>query len=362
MHVMKMCQAFQQEGHTPVLFARRPPPDETFDPESIWHHYGVQVRFPIRYVKPPYRVFLPLALKSYLDMRRGQSILVYARLVNAPLWFSVLGIPTICEMHGGEGIHINRLGFILRGTGFRKLVVITTPAREMYRQRFVDLLEPEHFIIAPDGVDVERFEKAPDKQTARQHIGVAEQRFIAGYAGHLYPGRGVDLILDLAERMPETLFLIVGGRDEDRDHWRKYTQEQGLTNARIIGFVPNAELPTYLAACDAVLMPYQRKVIVAGAGQLDTATWMSPLKMFEYMATRRLIISSDLPVLREILNDDNAVLCDPEDRKAWQQALMRASNEPAWAAQKTACAWHDVQQYSWRQRVRRIMASLEEGV
>ena len=33
------------------------------------------------------------------------------------------------------------------------------------------------------------------------------------------------------------------------------------------------------------------------------------MKMFEYMAAGRAIVSSDLPVIREVLNERNAVFC-----------------------------------------------------
>jgi glycosyltransferase involved in cell wall biosynthesis len=63
-------------------------------------------------------------------------------------------------------------------------------------------------------------------------------------------------------------------------------------------------------------------------------------------------------VLREVLNDTNAVLCDPEDIEAWAHALVRARADAAWREQISSQAWRDVQQYSWRRRVQRIVAAL----
>ena len=57
---------------------------------------------------------------------------------------------------------------------------------------------------------------------------------------------------------------------------------------------------------------------------------MSPGKIFEYMAARRLIVSSDLPVIAEVLNEGNAVLCGPEEIDAWERALSRASQDADW--------------------------------
>jgi len=133
-------------------------------------------------------------------------------------------------------------------------------------------------------------------------------------------------------------------------------QEQKLTNVQFIGFVPNAELPLYQAACDVLLMPYQHQVAVSSGG--DIAEFCSPLKMFEYMATGRMIISSDLPVLREVLNERNAAFCAPEDEVAWQAALERAVSDPSWRLGLGQQARQDVEQYSWPRRVQRVVGDL----
>ena len=121
---------------------------------------------------------------------------------------------------------------------------------------------------------------------------------------------------------------------------------------RIVGYVANSELPTFYAACDVLLMPYQREV--AGSGGGNTANYMSPMKMFEYMATGRMIIASDLPVLREILDDTNAVLCDPDDIPAWRNALQRAKIDAEWSLSLAGNASAKVENFTWKRRVQNI--------
>jgi glycosyltransferase involved in cell wall biosynthesis len=82
------------------------------------------------------------------------------------------------------------------------------------------------------------------------------------------------------------------------------------------------------------------------------------MKMFEYMAAERLTISSDLPVIREVLNDSNAALCGPEDVDAWESALRRAQREPQWAASLARQARAEVEEYTWRKRVRHVLGTL----
>ena len=69
-------------------------------------------------------------------------------------------------------------------------------------------------------------------------------------------------------------------------------------NVELAGYLPHGEVASFLAACDVLLAPYQRQVSIASG--FDTARWMSPLKIFEYMAAGRLVLCSDLPALREV--------------------------------------------------------------
>ena len=50
---------------------------------------------------------------------------------------------------------------------------------------------------------------------------------------------------------------------------------------------------------------------------------MSPIKIFEYMSYKKAIIASDMPVLREILNERNSILVDPSKIKDWIGAIEK---------------------------------------
>jgi len=81
-----------------------------------------------------------------------------------------------------------------------------------------------------------------------------------------------------------------------------------MTNVTMMGFVKHERIALYQAASDVLLMPYSRS-IEASSGQ-DIAEVINPMKMFEYMASGRAILSADLPSIREVLNEGNAVFCE----------------------------------------------------
>lgn len=89
--------------------------------------------------------------------------------------------------------------------------------------------------------------------------------------------------------------------------------------------MPTSEIYKYRNACDVLLAPYQQKVSIHG-GTGDTSAFMSPLKIFEYMASGKLMLVSDMPVLREVLDNSICMLLPPEDVSAWCQALEQAKD------------------------------------
>ena len=79
------------------------------------------------------------------------------------------------------------------------------------------------------------------------------------------------------------------------------------------------------------------------------------MKLFEYMACGRAILTSDLPVLHEVLNDGNGVFCPPDDLVAWVDTIQSLAADAPRRAHLAAQALQDVRQYSWRNRMEKII-------
>jgi len=108
-------------------------------------------------------------------------------------------------------------------------------------------------------------------------------------------------------------------------------------------------VPRHLWAGDLLLMPYSTAC--------PTAAWMSPLKMFEYMAAGRPILASDLPAIRAILEPGRtAHLVPPDSGPALAQGVRELLADPVRAANLAAAARAEAVRYSWDQRVADIMA------
>ncbi len=356
--VMKACQALVQLGHTIHLIVpetgQRIP--ETSDLKT---YYGLVNDFPVVWLPTNPRLHrYDLAWRAVHRARDVQAELIYTWLPQAGLASLLQGIPLVLELHGPAegrfGPSLFRL--LLHLPGKKRLLPITHALANLLNAKGMKLDEPggqASTVISPNGIDLERYTQLPDPASARHKLGLPEAP-TAGYTGHLYAGRGMTLLLELARRLPDVQFLWVGGRETDVQDWRTRLHGEGVDNIHLTGFVENNQLPLYQAAADVLLMPYERSISGSSGG--DSAAYASPMKMFEYMACQRPILSSDLPVIREVLNESNAVLLPPEEPAAWAESLNSLLSDSSRRNTLVNQAWQDVQPYTWLERARRALA------
>ncbi len=358
-HVMKMCQAFQQNGNAIELLApQRNTSNGLNNHQDIWTHYGIRNTFPIRWIQ--YSQTLRLyhyAVKSGVYAYKANPQLVLTRNLPAAAVTAGLGLPTICELHQPPPKNLG-IRLLAMGRGFLKIVVISKALKMALLERFKNNLLGDQILVSPDAVDLECFRNLPDAPTARKKLNLLQKSPTIGYAGHFYKGRGIKVILKLAAHFPKLQFILMGGNDSDIEKYVHESQRMGLKNVQFLGFIPNAELPLHLAACDALLMPYQDKISGSSGG--DISSWLSPMKMFEYMAARRVIIASNLPVFHEVLNEKNAMFCQPDNLDDWVKALSQVIQNKKQVEELAEQAWKDVLQFSWEKRAIRIIENLEK--
>ena len=235
----------------------------------------------------------------------------------------------------------------------RKLMTVTTRSLRSALEHSTGMHFPDEAVmIAPNGVELERYEGLPSPQEARRQLYLPEIP-TAGFTGHIYPGRGAHLLFELARQMLGVHFLWVGGTPELVEYWRGKLHEAGIMNVTMTGFLEHSVIPLHQAAAEVLLMPYGRS-IEASSGQ-DIAEVINPMKMFEYMAAGRAIVSADLPSIREVLNEENAVLCEPGNVQAWRLSIESLlADEPRRLA-LAAQARRDVERFTWVAREERIL-------
>jgi glycosyltransferase involved in cell wall biosynthesis len=350
---MKVCQALMQLGHEIRLFAPRE--TEAVSPDALMAHYGLRLTPGIEWLpslKPLKR--LDFILHAQSAAQRSKADLVYTWLPQSAVLALWRGHPVLLEMHadvaGLMGTWWLRQFWKVRGI---KRITVTTHALRMALERSTKLQFPdEAVLILPNGVDLERYENLPTPPEARHQLNLKEGLTV-GFTGHIYPGRGADLLSELARQMPEINFLWVGGTPDLVGFWRNQLSETGILNVTLTGFVENSRLPMYQAAADVLLMPYSR-TIEASSGQ-DIGEVINPMKMFEYMAAGRVIVTADLPVIREVLNEKNSVFCPPGDAGAWKSAINSLLKDESRRNALAREARKDVEGYTWKARAQHAL-------
>ncbi|MDI3423354.1 glycosyltransferase family 4 protein [Streptomyces luteolus] len=349
-HVMRMCDAFADAGHDITLYAAT----GNVSAEDVHAYYGTRNRFPVRIFGTPRVPVLGLWIRAWrirrAVRRSGAVDLVYGRDLYALLAAAGLA-PLVYETHllrprrGQRALE----RVLFRLPGLIRVVTVTQALARDYLRTVPRLRRPggPEVVSVPDCADL------PAATGTTATLPGRPDALKVGYVGHLYPGRGIDVVFDLAASLPEADFHLVGGTDEDLAHWRGRPR---TPNVYFHGHLPPAELHPYYRAFDLVLAPYQRRVAVAG-GMGDISRWISPMKLFEYMAHGKAIIASDLPVLREVLTDGvNCLLCRPEDVAAWTAAVRRLADAPEERAALGETAERVLSgEYTWRARVDRVL-------
>lgn len=362
--VMKVCQALAQLGHDLVLLV----PGSRGDAggmrpwEELASHYGLGgPPFRVEWIgsHPGFRRY-DFSVSAVRRVRALGVDLVYAWAPQAVLFSLMAGFPTLFELHGEPEGKFGPLVFrlILRQPGPRRFLPISQALAGMVSERFKYRFKPGEVVVSPNGIDLERYRGLPDPSSARRSLGLPEA-FTAAYTGHLYSGRGMGLMVDLAAHFPEVQFLWAGGNPSAVELWKRRLAEQNITNVRLTGFIENQRLQLYQAAADILLMPYERQISGSSGG--NSAAYCSPMKMFEYMGCGRAILSSDLPVLREVINETNALLCPPEDPAAWIAAFDSLMRDPEKRLLLGSRAASDVQQYTWLERARKALDGFCDG-
>ncbi len=354
--VMKVCQALVQNGEDVSLNV---PGTNPVQWEELAALYGLVDPFPVIQLKSrPFFKKLDFTLASLKRARRIRVDLVYTRLLWAAFLASLRGLPVVLELHdlpGGRYAPTIYKRF-LKLEKPKLTVYITSALKQLADTKLGVHAREGEYLIAPDGVDLERYQHLAEPAQARAMLGLEEKPTVV-YSGGFYAGRGLEMMQQLALAFPQVQFLWVGGTPEQVSEWRIRLNTAGVRNVELTGFVPNARLPLHQAAADVLLMAYS--LSFGGSGGGDIAAVSSPMKLFEYMAAGRCILASDLPVLREVLNEKNAAFYQAENFTDLCAQFADLISNDARRKKLAAAAREDVQAYSWRTRMAVIIKTVQ---
>jgi glycosyltransferase involved in cell wall biosynthesis len=349
--IMKMCEAFGDQGIKVELII---PWRFNKIKEDAFDFYGVKKNFKIK------KIFsldlIPLRIPKIgfwiQSLSFAKSVFFYLLFRKANVVYSRDSFPLYLVGFFKKDfiyeIHTFPKNFSLHRGVFKKasaIVAITYKLKESLVKKGID---KNKILVAPDGVDIEKFDIDILKEKAREKLNLPLDKKIVLYTGHLYKWKGAQILADAAKLLDKKILIVfIGGTDEDRIKFE--SKNKGINNILILGQKPYSNMPYYLKSADILVLPNSSKKDIS-------KKWTSPMKMFEYMASKRPIIASDLPSIREILNEDNAVLFESDNCEDLANKIMKLLKDNVLSDKISVQAFEDVMQHSWMNRVNKIIS------
>jgi len=363
--IMKMCESFAQNGADITLVV--PTRKNILSDKDPFEFYGVKNNFTIQRVKmfnPRFLMKLPgglypkiqsyfFAQKIISYMKDKEESVLYCRDAIVIFLLSQKIKKIVWECHSIP----NKIQTYAKGLkDILHIFVLTSSMRTSLIEQGI---KENNISVTPDSVDLKAFDSVTESlDILRNQLNLPKDRFIVSYIGKfttLGKDKGItDLLkakkhLNSLGKSSEVFILCVGGSSDEIKVYETQAHVLGLTkdDFALLPMKPFSDVARYCKASDVLAMPFPNIK--------HYAHFMSPLKMFEYMASKRPLISSDLPSVRDVLNENNCIFCKPDDPKDLANKilfLLKSEDKGVTIARQ---AYEDVQEYSWKNRGKRIL-------
>lgn len=387
LQIMQNCEAFADAGAQVTLWIPRRVNSQ--DTSDVWAYYGVKRNFGLRRI--PCIDLLPFVPGRNDRLAKGLfyiqqitftlMVLLYAVFTQVDIYysrdpFSLFALSWVkpqrklaYEAHvlavgrGGQWLQrqiVSRMGTVVAITKplADDLAELTSPPNPL-SNGLEKGSNPRRskFLVAHDGIRRERFANVPSQSEARRLLGWPPDSFIVGYVGRLQTlafDKGVGTLVEALKQVDGASLAVVGGPDDMAEALRQHWINLGMSESGFLyaGHVEPGRVPLYLSAFDVCAMPHPYTQ--------QFAKYTSPLKLFEYMASRRVIVASDLPGWADVIQHEiNALLVPPGDSVGLAAAILRLRDDPVLRTRLAERAYERVMEHhTWDGRAQEILAKV----
>lgn len=354
----KICEAFVECGAAVELVApklwRRSGGD-------FFEYYGLKVRFPLHSVPTIDLLWLNIlkrgafllqlfsfsiaaALYCAWKYRNRRRNVIFFSHDSVPLYFVSWFFPNIFyDIH-----HFPSHSFLYDRVMKRSFGL------SVQTKWKIDALEKDFhvprgkIVYWPNGTDVAAFQIDRNVSEVRKELGIPEQKKIVIYAGQLFDWKGVETLLSATPFLAgNVLIYIVGGSFEDKERIQRELPAARDGKIRYVPFQPHERIPLWLHAADVLVLPNTGK-------QKVSLYYTSPMKLFEYMASGKPIVASDIPAIREILDEGTGYFAKADNSESFARAIEKAITDPN-ALSKGESARQKARQFTWNARAKKIL-------
>lgn len=337
-HVMKMCEAFSKLNFDTNLFVINKE-----DINKINKIYNINYKFKIisvfnNFILLNFIIRILFSIKILLK-KTEKDALFLSRSIIFSLIACLFKKKIILELHHEITGLSKIIYWLLKNLKLienLKFIFLSKNLNDIYK------INRASFIVLDDAVNIIDFNFK--KQVKHKKTCV--------YIGSFFEGKGIEQIFRLAKKNQEIFFHIYGEK-------QYLTSKRKEKNIKFFGYVHYSKIPKILSRYEVALMPYQKKI--RGRGSIWLQKYMSPLKMFDYMAAKMIIIASNLKVYKHILkNNYNCILVNINEDEKWSKAIQYAFKKNYKNQFLKNNAYETAKNYTWDKRCQKIINFLEK--
>lgn len=282
-----------------------------------------------------YRIIFGYKVAKELKSSKEKNLVITRSLMTS-IFLSIYKISHFLEIHqelkGLTKYLLINMNFI-NSKYIIKNIFISKSLANFYKKN------TSKYKVLHDAVDISKFKKKNIKKVKK-----------VSYVGSFYKGRGIELIFNIAKELKNINFYLYGKRNEKFNNIPK--------NVYLRNFVEQSKIPVILKNSDLILLPYSKKVFISSdRNSSDISRFMSPLKLFESLASGTPIICSNIKVLREILKDGyNSILINNyEDKNQWVTEIRKIEKDKKKLKFLSDNALSTSKNYTWYKRSKNFL-------
>jgi len=362
--IAKMCAAFSKKIPTTLILPKRH--NRKFTQTNLWQYYSIEKNsfkikklfcldlvgiLPNIIAHPILNFSFQISLLLFLAKHSADYIFI-RDAVSFPMLSILKKIKKfkfIFELHGLPISKIEKFNLKIFSNSIDLLITLTKFTLKDFLANFKKAKKIKKTLIAPSGIDLKDFKISSSKTSLRKKLKLPQGKTIIGYAGSfkLFKGsKGVELIRSIAKSSLSNKKYIFYCLGSDLKKTKK-----PLKNLVFIPKTTPEKVPQYLKAFDILLLPtpkYSRHF----------SHYTSHLKLFEYLASGKPIIASNLPAIKQIVSHQQTALIVNPCKDSFIKAINLVISQPDLKKSLAKASKKLAYQYTWDNRASQILKSI----
>ena len=350
-HVAKMVEAFADNGHDVdlILPIKKEEINKFYDYYSVKRNFNIKRKFGFR--AGSLRHFLH-GILSIFSIYPDYDFIVTRNITFAYI-ASFFFKNIIIDIHHPPINLFSKIA-IRRFINSKNILKITFNSQGTLEEVVKNSDRNEKYLVCHNGVDLRQFKIKHDTLSIKKKYNINNDKKIITYIGNIYRGRGIEKIIDLAKDMPEFMFMIVGGSNNEVDEYKRLMPDN-IENIFFLGFINHKYIPEIYSISDIMLIPYDDDFTIKG--NTDASKFSSPIKIFEHLASGKPIVASKIKSIEEILeNNIDSILVNAESLLSYKQAIKKILYDNKMYDEISKKALLKSKKHSWKKRAEKIIS------